>query len=390
MAFDLVNFVEVFVSVYGIFAIMAISLNLEYGYGGQPNFGQVLFYGLGAFSAGIVSATLLPWLAGMSVGDICSSNALTAREVIASTNPLVSLSSWWIALIVAMAVAALFGYIASYPAIRVKEEWYLSMILLVAAEIFRTLVRNTPQFGCGFNGLPGISNPFAWIGNFIHSSLSVPISTGVYALVILLIALACYFIAQKLSNSPFGRLLKSVRDDKVAAEALGKDVNKIRIQVMVIGSAMAGLAGALYVFYIGVAISEDYISAVTFSVWVMMVLGGIANNKGILIGTAILIGIQRGTQFLGISLQTAFPGLNANLLSYASYLFQATLLIVLIIYRPKGVLPEGRIETKAYKIFDFSKANSTLSVTAPSPSNSQPGTGVDSKKEINNQEESES
>src|SRR5579875_3944326 len=99
MAFDVASFVIVFATVYGIFAILSISLNLEYGFGGQPNFGQVLFYGLGAFSAGIVSATLLPLLAGKVVGDICSVDSLGLREAIAYSSPLLTLSTWVIALI---------------------------------------------------------------------------------------------------------------------------------------------------------------------------------------------------------------------------------------------------------------------------------------------------
>lgn len=372
MAFDIVSLVVVFLTVYGIFAIMSTSLNLEYGFAGQPNFGQVLFYGLGAFSAGIVSATLLPLLAGRVVGDICTGDALVLRESIALSSPLLSLSTWVIALVVAVAVSAVFGYLASYPAIRVKEEWYLSMILLVAAEMFRIIVRNTPQFGCGYNGLAGLSNPFAWIGRYVQSGSSAYVSSALYAVVILALAFACYYLAERLVNSPFGRLLKSVRDDKVAAEALGKNVNKIRTQIMIIGSAMAGLAGALYVFYIGVAIAEDYISAVTFGVWVMIVLGGIGNNKGVLAGTAALIALQRGTAFLGIALQGAFPGFNANLMSYASYIVEALLLLLLIMFRPKGLFPEKRIRTKAYELFDFgtkseSKQRETIPDTGSKP-----------------------
>ncbi len=354
MAFDVIGLLISVATVYGIFTLLSLSLNLEYGYGGQPNFGQVLFYGLGAFSAGLVSATLLPLLAGRVVGDVCSVGALVTREAISASDPLLSISTWLIALVVATLVAAVFGFLASYPALRVKEEWYLSMILLVGAEMFRVIVRNTPQFGCGFNGLAGISNPLGWISSNSNSPLVIDFATGLYATIILGFAALSYLGAQRFANSPYGRLLKSVRDDRVLAEALGKDVKKVREQIMVIGSAMAGLAGALYVFYIGVAIAEDYIASVTFSIWVMIVLGGIANNRGALVGTIALIGLQRGTQILGVLMQQASVGVNSNLLLYIDNMVEAAILLLLILYRPKGLIPEGAVKTVAYKGFDSS------------------------------------
>ncbi len=357
MAFDFIGLLISVGTVYGIFSLLSLSLNLEYGYGGQPNFGQVLFYGLGAFSAGLVSATLLPLLAGRAIGSVCSAAALVAREAVSASNPVLSLSTWTIAIIVATLVASVFGFLASYPALRVKEEWYLSMILLVGAEMFRVIVRNTPQFGCGYNGLAGLSNPFGWISSSSNSPLLVDISTGVYAVVILGFAALSYLGAQRFGNSPYGRLLKSVRDDRVLSEALGKNVRRVREQIMIIGSAMAGLAGALYVFYIGVAIADDYISSVTFTIWVMIVLGGIANNRGALVGTIVLIGLQRGTQILALLLQQASIAIDSNLLLYLDYMVQAAILLLLILYRPKGLIPEGAVKTVAYGSFDSGESD---------------------------------
>jgi branched-chain amino acid transport system permease protein len=218
VAFDYVGFIIAFASIYGIYAILGISLNLEYGYAGQPNFGQVLFYGLGAFVGGTVAANLLPMLAGSAVGDICSISATLAREQIALTQPGISVSVWGIALVSAMVAGGIVGLVASYPALRVREEWYLSMILLVGAEMFRIIVMNTQQLGCGFNGLGGITSPFYWMSSYFQSpTLQADVPTGLYAAVIIALALGCFAIAQRIGNSPYGRLLKSIRDDKVAA-----------------------------------------------------------------------------------------------------------------------------------------------------------------------------
>jgi branched-chain amino acid transport system permease protein len=358
---DLLSLIVNFASFYGIYAILALSLNLEYGYGGQPNFGQALFYGVGAFTGAIVAANLLPLFARVPIGNICDPNTEATRVLIASTEPTIGIPVWVLVLIIATAAGGLFGFFLSYPAIRIKEEWYLSMILLVASEAFIVVIENTPQFGCGIFGLVGIQNPFTWItdsfrsSSFANSVLGIDLPGLVYAIIIIAFTGVCYLIAKKLTNSPYGRLLKSIRDDKIASESLGKDVAKVRRQIMIIGSMMAGLAGGLYVFFIGTAVPDDYVPALTFAIWVMMILGGYANNRGVLAGALVLTLLQRGTFEAGIIVQNQIPNFNPEVLIYLQYVIQAVILILLLMFRPKGLVPEKRIETKAYELFDFSK-----------------------------------
>ncbi len=358
---DVIDLIATFASFYGIYAILAISLNLEYGYAGQPNFGQVLFYGVGAFVAAIVAANLLPYFARLPIGDICNTGAYEVRFSIGSNDPGIALSAWIVGLILAMIAGGIIGLFLSYPAIRVKEEWYLSMILLVAGEAFVVIVENTQQIGCGIFGLDGIQNPFYWIyqsystSQFASTQLGLDLPGVVYAIIIMAFAGACYLVSQKLANSPYGRLLKSIRDDKVAAESLGKDVAKVRRQIMIIGSVMAGLAGGLYVYYIGVAVPDDYVPAVTFSLWVMMILGGYANNRGVLVGAFVLTLLERGAVLVGLIIEPIFPSFNATVIVYLEYVLEAVILILLLMFRPKGLVPETRIQTKAYDLFDFGK-----------------------------------
>ena len=369
---DILDLVVTFASFYGIYAILAISLNLEYGFAGQPNFGQVLFYGLGAFVAAIVAANLLPYFARLPIGNICTAQAgFEVRYAIGTNDPGIALSVWVIALILAMIAGGIIGLVVSYPAIRVKEEWYLSMILLVAGEAFVIVVDNTPQIGCGFTGVDYITNPFAWVFQryastpFATSNLGLDIPGVIYAIVILVLAVICYVIAQRLVNSPYGRLLKSIRDDKVAAESLGKDVAKVRRRIMIIGSVMAGLAGGLYVYYIGTASTDDYVPAVTFTIWVMMILGGYANNKGVLAGALVLTLLERGAVLISILIQPIFPNFNTSVLIYLEYVVEAVILLLLLMFRPKGLIPETRIKTKAYELFDFGKQGKSQPKTVP-------------------------
>lgn len=360
---DAISFIVGFASYYGIFVILAISLNLEYGYAGQPNFGQVLFYGLGAFVGAIVAANLLPYLVHIPIGNICSAGGYLARTSIGMTNAGVSLGVWIIALILAMIAGGIVGLAVSYPAIRVKEEWYLSMILLVAGEAFVIIINNTQQIGCGFQGLDGILNPFTWVANlyinssFASTNVGIDLPSAIYASAIMAFAAICYFVAQRLVNSPYGRLLKSIRDDKVAAESLGKDVAAVRRRIMVIGSIMAGLAGGLYVYYLGAAGTDDFVPAVTFTIWVMMILGGYANNRGILAGAFVLTFLEQGATLLSVIIQPYLPsGVSPSVVIYLEYALEAVILILLLLFRPKGLIPETRIQTKAYELFDFSKS----------------------------------
>ena len=130
---------------------------------------------------------------------------------------------------------------SSYPALRVREV-YLAMVLLIVAEISRSYVRANDAIACGAHGLVGIPNPLLWIDNPTVRGLS-------YAGIVLAIAGFMYFIAQRLVDAPFGRVLKAVRGDELAARVLGKREAAVKGQVMAIGSAMAVVAGALYAFH---------------------------------------------------------------------------------------------------------------------------------------------
>src|SRR5579864_4269950 len=111
---DVIDLIATFASFYGIYSILAISLNLEYGYAGQPNFGQVLFYGLGAFVAAIVAANLLPLFARMPIGNICANTGYEVRTTVGTNDPSIAISVWVIALILAMIAGGIIGLVVSY------------------------------------------------------------------------------------------------------------------------------------------------------------------------------------------------------------------------------------------------------------------------------------
>lgn len=328
-----------FLSYFGIFAILSLSLNLEYGFGGQPNFGKVAFYATGAFVAGVMASRVMPMIAGVTPLDPFSPEGTMQRISISQENPYAAILTFLLALILAALIAGGFGYLVSYPAIRIREEWFLAMVLLVTGEILRVVVRSYEPIVNGYNGVV-IPNPFKWLKDPDQISLA-------YMIVILAFALGVYIYVNRLVNSPFGRLLKSMRDDQIASMSLGKNLVKVRGQVLIIGSALAGLAGVLYAYYSGYVNPDDFIPIRTFDVWVMVVLGGLANNRGVLLGAGIMTVIDRGTQILAIQLQ-ALGGITE--LNYLRYIIVGILMLVILMFRQKGIIPEKPVRTPAYEV----------------------------------------
>jgi branched-chain amino acid transport system permease protein len=163
MNIDLLATAVALLTFFGISAIMALSLNLEYGLGGIPNFGKALFVSIGAYTAGFTYTRLLPLLAGRPFVDPCGdtlAQALDLRTSIVHNQPGVAFLNLALTLLIAVGVGGLAGYLASYTALRVKEEWYLGLVLLVGSEVIRTVVRSYEPLICGVNGVAGITQPF--------------------------------------------------------------------------------------------------------------------------------------------------------------------------------------------------------------------------------------
>ncbi|CAN5591061.1 branched-chain amino acid ABC transporter permease [soil metagenome] len=334
---------------FGISALMALSLNLEYGVAGVPNFGQALFVSIGAYTAGWTYTRLLPLLAGKAMIPPCGATlgqALQLRSVIMKTLPVVGLTNFVITLLIALVIGGIVGYLASYPALRLREEWYLGLVLLVGSEIVRIIVRGYAPLICGNNGLSGLAQPFHWIRNSTLSSL-------LFAVLVLTMAGLAYIYCERLVRSPYGRLLKAVRENDQVAGSLGKNVARIRGQVMIIGSAIAALAGVFFVVNSGYASTNDYVVALTLDMWVMVVLGGLGNNRGALLGALLITLLDRATAITAIQLNTL--GINWEF-NYVRYILFGIILLLMLRYRPQGLLPEPTQTTQAHEALQASNS----------------------------------
>jgi branched-chain amino acid transport system permease protein len=285
----------------GIFAIAALSLNLEYGLTGLGNFGKVAFFMIGAYTYAILSQT------GMNFA-LC--------------------------IIIASVVSAVFGYLVSLPALRLRED-YLAIVTLTFGEIIRIIIKSQ---GIG-NGVRGISvGPALPLHNASYE-LGVIANIGL----VLLFFTICFVFSQLLSNSPYGRILRAIREDQTAAESYGKNIQRYKAQIFTIGSAIAGIGGAIYAQYVGYIEPDTFLPALTFTIWIMVMLGGPGNNWGALLGAALVQIFQRGTSILKDYVNLPFDPNNMQ------YILFGILILIVLFYRPGGIIKESPVRPPKFK-----------------------------------------
>lgn len=349
MAIDFFGTAVALATFFGISALMALSLNLEYGLAGIPNFGKAFFVSIGAYTVGVTYTRLLPLLAGQEALNPCGASlgqALQARSEIMRTLPALGLTNFAATLLLAALVGGTVGYLASYPALRLKEEWYLALVLLVGGEIVRIIVRGVEPITCAHNGISAIAQPFVWLRPAWVSSLA-------FAIFVLALTGLAYLYCERLVRSPYGRLLKAIREDERVARNLGKNVAQIRGQVMFIGSVLAALAGVLFAVNLGFISTNDYVVVLTLDAWVMVVLGGIGNNRGALLGALIVTVLDRATGILSIQLDMLGSQFEFN---YVRFIIFGLILLLMLRYRPQGLLPEPTQTTRAHEMLTIQDA----------------------------------
>ena len=259
-----VNFFVYLAIMMGIYGILSLSLNLQYGFTGLANFGQVAFFCLGAYISTIIVFTFdMPFIFGLIGG---------------------------------MFVAGLFGYIISIPTADLKED-YWAIVTLAAAEIVRIFFLNEdwvvgggPYVGGSF-GIGGIPQP-------LRSLFSTHTYPFFYLAIVMICLMTTYLIINGLTQSPFGRVIKSIREGDNLPQALGKDVKKFRVKVMAIGGSFGGLAGCLWAHYHGYISPDQFLPLETFIIWAMVIVGGKGNNKGAILGAIVILLFYNSTRFL--------------------------------------------------------------------------------------------
>ncbi|WP_342819067.1 branched-chain amino acid ABC transporter permease [Candidatus Hadarchaeum sp.] len=316
----------------GVFLILTLSLNLDAGYCGIPNFGKVLAMIAGAFVVAFFPGRILASILGLS-GDFVVDNASMIFQInnFLASDILISVALFIATIIVAVGFGMLVGYVSTRPAVKIGSG-PLAIMLLAMGEGMRVIgINYAPLAG----GSIGISAPdvFAWAGGdrFVVASV-----------VLFAFSVAIFFYINRLTNAPLGRMLRAVRDNEIAAESLGINIVSVKLKTMMISSAIAAIAGALYAFYSGAVISTAYTRASwTFIPWAMMLLGGSANNVGVVGGVFTFVFLRKIIVMYKTELG---PYLPFDVL-WLELILYGVMVILILLYRPEGLIPEKRTKT---------------------------------------------
>ncbi len=279
----------------GIYAILAMSLNLLVGYSGIFSLAHAAIYGIGAYASA---------LAALKLG-----------------------LGFWGGLLVAAVVGAAAAALVAIPSLRVAGDYYvvasfgLQVVLLTVFTEW-TAVTN------GHAGLPGIPRPrvLGWV-------VDTPFK---YVLLAAALAALTYAICHRLTNSAFGRVLQAIRDDEIAAQAMGKNVVLVKIVVATASSALGALAGSLYAHYITYINPSSFALHESIFIMSLVILGGSDRLAGPVVGAFILLAVPEALKFLAIPDSVAAP---------MRQILYGALLMVFMLVRPEGILGRARVRS---------------------------------------------
>lgn len=304
-----------------IYGLLALGLNAQYGLAGQANFGFVALFAAGAFGAALAvlppkgSAAYegsyeiglgLPWIGGVAVA---------------------ALAAGVLALLMGLICLRLGGH-------------YLAMVTFALAQIFGSFLSNEQWLTRGQFGISPVPQP---LRSLVDSAVDY---IWLYLGLTLVVTLIGYALAERAASSPFGRVLRGIREDEVAARSLGKHAATFKLKAFVLGGVLAGVAGAVWVGSIGAVHVGQFIPLVTFNVWLAVLLGGVGNNRGVLLGALLLVLIREGSRFLeSIPGLSAVSASNPSFLPSLRYVIIGLALILVVRFAPRGVLPE-RLRTR--------------------------------------------
>lgn len=264
-----------------LYGTLTVSLNLVNGYAGLFSLGHAAFYGIGAYTSGLLAVRLgLPFI---------------------------------VTFVAAGFVAALFGVLLSLPAMRLRGI-YLAIVTLAFAEIVRLMLINLQWLTRGPFGLPGIPSPSIF-------GVNVTGDAGIFILSLLLVLFTIYVVEQVMAYRP-GKALLAIREDEQAAAACGIDVFRYKVMTFAVAAFLAGLAGSVYAHYTRFISPDSFTLNESFSVLAMLVLGGLGSTPGALLGAILLTAIPEAFRFAA---------------DYRMLVYGITLTLVILV-RPQGIL----------------------------------------------------
>ena len=454
----LADFLVSLLTVVSVYTLFGLGLNVKYGFTGLVDFGHVLYFMTGAYVTVVVTlpvaATSYEGIGGFALPQLLSGV------------PLGGLLAWFVAIFVAMVVAALLSLLVGVPTLRLRED-YLAITALGIATILHTVVNDERWLFNGPFGVRDVHQPLAEafpvslgsflvnlavfglvsvlvlayigyrVGDYVYgvdlhaaamaAAAAVLVVAGLgtatlggalvlggvlvavagvvvlargigradgfgrplalftalvfvawhfgtpfftagpsgvlasavwlfdptagadggftYGRFVLLVAVSfvavAYWWCERTVNSPYGRVLRSIREDEDVPEALGKRTFRYKVQSMMFGSALAAAAGGLWATHIAFIDPTQFIADITFFAFTAVIIGGAANNRGVVVGTAVFWTLHTGTRFLN----DYFPTEYATQLAALRVMLIGVVLIVILYYRSEGLLGEQTYDT---------------------------------------------
>ena len=286
----------------GFYALMALGLNVIWGLTGMVNLGLVGFFGLGAYASALLTTKMmLPMPAGWAAGAL---------------------------------VAAAAGAIMALVVARLRGD-YLAIVTLGFAEVIRLVTSNEIWLTNGTDGISGIPGP--WRGEVTPQEFNLIFLAIVWSVVIV-----GFVLLARVSHSPFGRVLRAIREDEDVAAVAGKPVLWFKVRAFTLGAAVLGIAGALYAHYNAFIAPDGFAPLLTIYIVLALTAGGVGSMRGAVLGALFLITLIEGTRFLAAEIPGVTPVQKAALREGAI----ALTLILLLRFRPQGLIPE-KTRTKA-------------------------------------------
>lgn len=324
----------------GVWVLLAIGLNVVVGFAGLLDLGYAAFFAIGAYTYALLASSQL------------------------GSSPLhhsVHLP-FWLLLFVALGIAASFGVILGAPTLRLRGD-YLAIVTLGFGEIVPRVFRNLGSWTGGVNGVSALDFPSlpAWItGPWAGTSLalvrpfSFAFNAQAYYVLMIALLVICLILVHNLQDSRLGRAWMAIREDEVAAAAMGVNTVVTKLLAFGIGASFSGFAGAFYGAKLSLVSPENFSFVVSVTVLVMVVLGGMGNVPGVVVGAltvyyvlfnlltnlpSIVKGLatQLGLGFLNLS-HGDWPGLEQEV-QRLNYLIFGSILVLIMLLRPQGLLP---------------------------------------------------
>lgn len=240
------DFVVSSLTIAGIYALMALGLNLQAGYAGLLNFGHIAFAGIGAYATGIVTQAGWPPAAGAACG---------------------------------MCIAMALGWCVARLGRQLGSD-YWGIATLAIAEILRTAATNEGWLTGGANGISGVPSLF--------DTLARPWNALSFLGLVLLAVAAAALLCRRLGDGRFGRALRLMREEPQLAACMGYDLRSLKSRAIVSGAALAALAGSLYAHYMSFVGPDYMLAAETFLLWTMLMIGGVGSTAGVLVGVLLV------------------------------------------------------------------------------------------------------